>query len=93
MMSKKRSAEKQFEISVELPGANIPPKRKSVLYWKVFEERIALPNYADEKALTAMYITVGRRNFWKLVKSGYPVIRPGRRHRMKSSHGLPKQLF
>jgi hypothetical protein len=53
------------------------------LYWKVFEERIALPNYADEKALTAMYITVGRRNFWKPVRNVYPAILPAKRPLMK----------
>ena len=31
--------------------------------------KTALLSCVDEKALTAIYITVGRRNFWKPVKS------------------------
>jgi len=43
---------KQFEIFVEPPDAIILQKKKIGLYWKVFEVKTVLPNYADEKALT-----------------------------------------
>ena len=38
-----------FEISVEPQDAIILPKKKYVLYWKAFDVKTALPNYADEK--------------------------------------------
>ncbi len=83
MMTKKRSSEKQFEISVEPHDDIILLKRKYALYWKVFEVKTVLPNCAAVKELTVTCITAGQRSFSKPVRSVYPVIQHGKPRLMK----------
>ncbi len=46
---------KSFEISAEPPGAIILLRRKSVLYWRDFGVKTALPNCVDEKAFSDLH--------------------------------------
>ena len=50
MMTKKRSAEKLLEISVDPPAAITRLKRKSVLYLKAFGVKTVFLNRAVAKA-------------------------------------------
>ena len=90
MMTKKRSAEKLLEISVDPPAAITLLMRKSVLYLKAFGVKTVLLNCAVAKVSTVMFITVGRRSFWKPVKSVYPVIPFGKPPPMKLNNYAPK---
>jgi hypothetical protein len=74
MMTNKRSVEKPFKIFAEPLGAIIPLKKKSALYWKISGLKTVLPNYADEKGLTATCITADRKSSWKPVRNDYFVL-------------------
>ncbi len=84
MMTKKRSAEKTVRDIRRATRRHYSAEEKiRIVLEGLRGEAIALPNYVDEKVLTAIFITVGRRSFWKPVKNGYLVTLHGKLPLMK----------
>ena len=71
MMKEKTSVEKTVRETRRHTRKQYSAKKRFVLYWKVYEEKIALLSCVDEKVLILMFITAGQRTLWKRVKSAF----------------------